>query len=172
MSSPGCLTWPHRRCRTHFPGTGNLRTSARPPDHGLRPMLTEALHEAVLHGLGRRDVMLIDLSVLPSRQDRVRGQLRAVDGDHHAGIAPHLCDLVEFPRHTMARDRCVDDDAQHPETATPNEMAQDTADLLAPGFRSSFQASRARSRRPSSTPPATSSDDCSHPRVAYAALPR
>jgi hypothetical protein len=38
----------------------------------------EALHEAVLHGLARRDVVPLDMALLLPLQDGVRGQLGAV----------------------------------------------------------------------------------------------
>lgn len=76
--------------------------------------------------------MPFDLPVLLPRQDRVRGQFGAIVRDHHTGIAPQLCDPVQFPRHTMARDRRLDDggqalpaevvdDAQDPEPPTPGQ---------------------------------------------------
>ena len=57
----------------------------------------EALDEAVLHRLARRDVMLFDLPFLLPFEHRVRGQLRAVVADHHAGKPAHLGDPVELP---------------------------------------------------------------------------
>ena len=41
----------------------------------------EALHEAVLHWLARRDVVPLDLAILLPGQDGVRGQLGAVVGE-------------------------------------------------------------------------------------------
>lgn len=92
----------------------------------------EALDEAVLHRFAGRDVVPFDLSVLLPREDCIRRQLCPVVACHHAGIATQLGDAVEFPGHAMARDRRVDDgtkalsaevvdDAQHPETATPDK---------------------------------------------------
>ena len=97
----------------------------------------EALDEAVLHRFAGRDVVPFDLPVLLPCQDRIRGQLRAIVTDHHAGIAPQLGDPVEFPCHMMARDRCVDDgtqalpaavvdDAQDPELTTPGQASPRT----------------------------------------------
>ncbi len=56
----------------------------------------EAFDEAVLHGLARRDIVPLDLPVLLPFQDGIRGQFGPVVADHHAGVAPHLGDPVQF----------------------------------------------------------------------------
>ena len=72
----------------------------------------EALHEAVLHGLARRDVVPLDMALLLPLQDGVRGQLGAVVADHHAGIAADLGDPVQLASHPDAGDGGVDDRGQ------------------------------------------------------------
>jgi hypothetical protein len=47
----------------------------------------EALHEAVLHRLARRDVVPLDPSLLRPAQDGRRGQLGAIIADDHMWLA-------------------------------------------------------------------------------------
>ena len=51
----------------------------------------------------------IDLMLGAPLQDRVRGQLGAVVGDDHAGLAAAFDQRGQLPRHTAARDRGVGD---------------------------------------------------------------
>jgi hypothetical protein len=113
----------------------------------------------VLHASALRNDLPFDFPVQLPPQDRVLGQVRAPlplcsnrwrlnvsFTDHHAGIAPHSGDLVQFPRHTMAGDRCVDestealpaevvDDAQQPGTTDPRPDCQRSSHGNATGLR-------------------------------------
>ena len=110
---------PDRKCLTPKPRLQKAFI-AQPAD--------EALHEAVLHRLARRDVVPLDLSLLLPGQDGVRGQLGAVVGDDHAGIAAALGDLVELAADPLAGERVVDDGCQ----ALPAEVVDDAQDAEAP----------------------------------------
>ena len=57
---------------------------------------------AILHGLGRRDVMPFPLVVLRPGEDRVRGQHGAVFGDDQAQLAAAGDQLGQFPGDTAA----------------------------------------------------------------------
>jgi hypothetical protein len=72
----------------------------------------EALDEAVLSWLARRDVMPLDIALMLPSQDGARSQFCPVVADHHAGVATYLCDPIEFTRHTDVRERVVDDQRQ------------------------------------------------------------
>ena len=69
----------------------------------------EALDEAIRHGLSWRDVMPLDLSVLLPFQNGIRGQLRPIIADEHAGIAARSGDTVELTGNALARQRGVHD---------------------------------------------------------------
>jgi hypothetical protein len=69
----------------------------------------EALAEAILHGLARRDVTPLDLAVARKREDRVRGELRPVVGDDHARFAAPPDQRRQLPGDAIARDRRVGD---------------------------------------------------------------
>ena len=95
----------------------------------------EALDEAVFNWHPRRDVMPLDLALLLPFQDGIRCQLRSVVADHHAGIAAHPGDVVEFTGNALSRQRSVHDrrqafpaevvdDTQHPETAPVREAVR------------------------------------------------
>lgn len=64
----------------------------------------EALHEAVLYRLARRDVVPFDTPVFLPCQDGIRGQLGAIVRHDHAGVAAMFGDDVEFTGDTFARD--------------------------------------------------------------------
>lgn len=72
----------------------------------------EALDQAVLHRLARRDVMPFDLAFLLPFQHRVRVQLGSVIADHHTRIAAHFGDPIQFAGDTVSRQRSVDDRRQ------------------------------------------------------------
>ncbi len=78
----------------------------------------ETFDKAVLHRLASRrkrasgttrDVVPVDLAICGEGQDRVTGQFRAVVADNHTRLAAPLDQLVQFPRHTLARDRRIGD---------------------------------------------------------------
>jgi hypothetical protein len=62
----------------------------------------EALDEAVLHGLSRRDVVPLDLSVFLPTQDGIRRQFGPIIADHHAGIAARSGDIIELTGNPLA----------------------------------------------------------------------
>lgn len=86
----------------------------------------ETLDQTVLHRFAGGDVMPLDTALFLPSQDGVRGQLRSVVADHHAGTPPELGDPIEFAGDPLAGERGVDDgsqalpayvvdDAEHPE---------------------------------------------------------
>ena len=72
----------------------------------------EALAEADLRRLARRDVSPLDFAVAGKGEDDVRGELRAVVGDDHAGIAAPPDQRRQLPDNALARDRRVGDRRQ------------------------------------------------------------
>ena len=64
----------------------------------------EAFNKAVLHRLTRCDEVPGHTALLAPFEHDVRGKLRAVVRDDHAGRASELDDLVELTRHSRARD--------------------------------------------------------------------
>ena len=87
----------------------------------------EALDEAILHGLARRDVVPFDPALLLPCEDGVRGQLGAVIADDHARSPTHLGDPVEFARDTNTGERVIDDEGQ----AFPAEVIDHAQDAEA-----------------------------------------
>ena len=84
----------------------------------------EAFHEAVLHRLSRSNVVPLDLAILLPFQNGVRGQLRPIIADHHAGIATRSGDVIEFPSYALPRQRGID----HTGQAFPAEVIDDAQD--------------------------------------------
>jgi hypothetical protein len=72
----------------------------------------EALDEAVLHGLARRNQVPVDAVVFAPGEHGVAGVFRAVVGDDHARLAMPLDDRRQLACHAPARDRGVRDCAQ------------------------------------------------------------
>ena len=72
----------------------------------------EALDEAVLHGLPRHDVVPIDPLILRPGEDAVRGELRAVVADDHAGLASPLDEGGKLPGYPVTGNRGVRDGGQ------------------------------------------------------------
>ena len=62
----------------------------------------EALTEAVLHRLSRRNEMPDDRVVVRPGQRGVRGKFGAVVGDDHAGLAALFDQRRQFARHASA----------------------------------------------------------------------
>lgn len=56
----------------------------------------EALDEAVLHGLSRRDVVPLDLPVFLPFQDGIRRKFGPIIADHHARITARSGDIIEL----------------------------------------------------------------------------
>lgn len=91
----------------------------------------EALDEAVLHRLVRRDVVPLDAAVLLPSEHRIRCQLRTVVADHKAGMAAPLGDGIQLAGDELARDRVV----HHHRKTFPAEVvdhAQDAEPSSAP----------------------------------------
>lgn len=61
----------------------------------------EALDEAILHRLARRDVVPLDAALLLPFEHRVAGQLRSVIADHHARITAMLRNGVQLAGNTL-----------------------------------------------------------------------
>ena len=101
----------------------------------------QALDEAVLRRLSRRNVVPFDAPIFLPLQDRARGQLGAVVGDDHQRSAARLDEGIELPRHSLAGERRVDDERQ----AFPREVV-----ALRPPSAPSTTTS-ARKRRPSTS---------------------
>jgi len=57
----------------------------------------EALDEAVLHRLPRRDTMPFDLTLLRPAQDRRRSQFGAIVADDHVRLPPQADQRRQFP---------------------------------------------------------------------------
>ena len=75
-------------------------------------MAVEALAEAVVHWLSRRNETPDDPVVLRPGEHGVRGELGSIVRDDHAGSAPPLDQRCHFARHAPARDRGVGDRRQ------------------------------------------------------------
>ena len=92
----------------------------------------EALNQAILHGLARRNVVPFDLAILLPCEHGIRRQFGSVVADHHAGIAPHLGDLLQLAGDADARERGVHDRRQafpaeavdHAEDAEPAAISK------------------------------------------------
>lgn len=120
------------------PGRGQLVGVGEVPEQGLVQDLVahpavEALDEAVLHGLVRRDVVPFDPVLGAPLQDRVRGELCPVVRNDHPGPVATFNQRGQFPRHAAARDRRVRDgcetflgdvidDVQQPEPPPAGEL--------------------------------------------------
>ncbi len=96
----------------------------------------EALAEAVLHRLSRRDKMPDDVVVLRPGEHRVRRELGPVVGDDQAGFATPFDQRRQFTRHAPTGDRGVGDrrqafarhvvdDVEDPESPTAGELVVD-----------------------------------------------
>ncbi len=72
----------------------------------------EALDEAVLHRLARRDVVLGDARFLLPAQDGRRHELRVVVADHHCGPTALSDQGVQLTSDAMARQRGVSHQSQ------------------------------------------------------------
>tara|TARA_B100000965_G_scaffold378267_1_gene372989 strand:+ start:8388 stop:8834 length:447 start_codon:yes stop_codon:yes gene_type:complete len=72
----------------------------------------EAFDGAVLPRLSGRDVMPVDPAFLLLLENGVRGQLRAVVEDDHAGITSIGGDAAEFSSDADTRDRRIDHEAK------------------------------------------------------------
>src|SRR3977135_534523 len=84
-------------------------------------LAVEALHEAVLHRLARRDVVPVDPALCRPAQHGVRGQLRAVVGHDHRRLTPDRHQAIEHTHDPLAWQRRVDLYAQAP----PRELVLD-----------------------------------------------
>ena len=71
----------------------------------------EALVEAILHGLPRRDIMPFDTLLLRPTEDRVAGELGPVVADYHFRLASVRDDPMKLPNDPIARQRRVSDEA-------------------------------------------------------------
>lgn len=67
----------------------------------------KTLHEAVLHGWSRRDVVPFDLLLGTRLQDRITGQLGPVVADNHSGFSAPLDQGRQIPCHTSPWDRGI-----------------------------------------------------------------
>ena len=88
----------------------------------------EALTEAVLHRLPRRDEMPDDIVVVGPGEHGVRSELSSVVGDDHAGLATRFDQRRQFARHTQAGDPGVGDRRQ----AFPRHVVDDVEDPKSP----------------------------------------
>ena len=92
----------------------------------------EALHEAVLHRIAWRNVVLFHAAILLPFEHCVRCQLRPVVADRHARQATQLRDPVQLAANANAGDRLIDDGGQalpaevvdHAEDAKPAAISQ------------------------------------------------
>ena len=96
----------------------------------------EALDEAVLHRLARRDVVPFDMALLLPVQDGVRGQLGAVVAHDHRWIAALDCDAIELPSHAHAGERVVGNEAE----TFPAEVVDQSQDAEATAVTGRRQA--------------------------------
>ena len=119
------------------------------PEHGLAqnliaPAPVEILHEAVLHGLARRDVMPRDPALSGKGQDRGAGRFGAPRhclsdqwrsnssiADNPARLAPPFDQAGRFARHTAPADRHV----RNGREAFPGDGICDVEDAKAPPAR-------------------------------------
>lgn len=126
----------------------------------------EALDEAVLHRLARRDVVPFDAGALAPRQDRHRGQLRVVVADHHGRAPPPGDHGVKLPGDAMSRQRrvrhqrqalaaVVVDHGQHPEPASVRQRVADEVEAPADVRRIWQQHRPTRAEGPLPAAPAT-----------------
>ncbi len=106
----------------------------------------EALDEAVLHRLARRDVVPVDASPLAPGEDCHRGQLRPVVRDNHLRSAAKGDQRVELAGDAVAGQRGVGDQGQalptevidhrqHPEPTPVREGITDKIEAPAPVHR-------------------------------------
>src|SRR3977135_1709811 len=84
-------------------------------------LAVEALHEAVLHRLARRDVVPVDPALCRPAQHGVRGQLRPVLAPDPRGLPPDRPQALEHTHDPLAWQRRVDLYAQAP----PRELVLD-----------------------------------------------
>ena len=90
----------------------------------------EALDVAVLHGLARHDVMPVDPVFLRPGEDGMRGELRAIVADNHAGPSSLLDESCQLPCHPAARDRGVRDGGE----ALMGDVVRDVQDPEPPAM--------------------------------------
>ncbi|KIT98651.1 hypothetical protein QU38_02935, partial [Staphylococcus aureus] len=88
----------------HEPGMGQRREQ-RLVEAFVPQAPVEALDEAVLHRLARRDVMPLDLTFLRPAQDGRRGQFGSVIADHRVRLAAQPDQPRQFPGDPRARQR-------------------------------------------------------------------
>jgi len=72
----------------------------------------EALDEAVLHRLPRRDIMPFDLTLLRPAQDRRRGQFGPVVADDYMKLSSQADQRRQFPGNADSGQRCIDHQRQ------------------------------------------------------------
>src|SRR5687767_7174766 len=72
----------------------------------------EAFDESVARGLGRLGVMQVDAVVLRPLMQRPAGELRAIVGDEHLGLAALAQQAFQRARYANAADGMVHDDSQ------------------------------------------------------------
>ena len=88
----------------------------------------QALDQAVLHRLARRDIVPGNAALLLPGEDRMRGQLGAVVADDHQRQAAQLGDAVELTGDAMAGQRAIGDQRQ----ALPAEVVDHHQNPQAP----------------------------------------
>lgn len=93
----------------------------------------EAVDEAVLHWLARRDIMSVHAACIGPGRDRIAGQFAAIVTDHHLRLAAFDHEPIEFVGNPHAgqrriRDqpwapaRAVVDDGQYPEATAIGQL--------------------------------------------------
>lgn len=91
-------------------------------------LAVEALDEAILHRLARRDVMPFDAALLLPGQDGIRRELGAVVADDHARATSALDDAAELADDAGSGQRGVGYQPQ----ALPGEVIDNSEDAEAP----------------------------------------
>ena len=124
----------------------------------------EAFDEAVLHWLPRRDVMPVDFAIFLPFLDRIRSQIRAIIADHHAWVAAHLSNAVQFTTHAVTRERCIDHSGQ----TFPAEVINDVQD---PEPTATRQAVRYKVQTPPLVGPLQDRHGCSGTDCTLATVP-
>ncbi len=98
-------------CRDHAAGMAQRRYQVLVEAFLAHPSV-EALDQAVLHGLSRRDVVPADLAVLLPFEHRITGQFGPIVADHKTWIPAKLGDPNQFAGDTRAADGCIDHSGQ------------------------------------------------------------
>ncbi len=123
---------PCSNCRAGLP----KRREQRLVETFIAEAAVEALDEAVLHGLARRDVVPIDAGVLTPLQDRHRCELGAVVRDNGDRLSAMSDNGIKLASDALAGQRCVGDkgetlaggvvdDRQNPEPSSVGESVAD-----------------------------------------------